>query len=578
MTSRKSDLTCTADRVFRNAKVYSVSLDDTVTRAEAVAVKDGKIVYVGTNDGVQAYVGDTTEITECQGNTLLPGFGDGHMHLGVSSKRYAGVIFIDLREIDPQEGEYYAKEMQKRLRSYADAHPDAKAILGFGWDRGWFDGSQGFPVRPITREDLDAAVPDKPVILDSFCGHVCLFNSKALEEAGLLHTGVEQIDGGIIRIGKDGVPDGYVAEMAAIYAVKALTPSSAETKEGLHAGLSAALADFARQGLTLASDYLHVQSSYETIAQMARDGELTLRMSGSFTIYDNTADEDLAYAVEHMHTYDVDDLVKADAAKFFVDGNPATFTPYTEQSIRNNGYPEGFCGELLWDEEHLNTAAAAAQKAGFNLHAHAMGDRGVAVAAAAFSAARSREDPEKKARNVIIHITLATDESKRIMAESGMIANLQPLWAAATENNSVGEYENFGKAREKEFYPFQSIIDTGVTVAFGSDFPVEPCDIFGGIQSAITRLPAPTNVQYKVSKNDPLVNPAERISFQNAIKGYTINTAYELGLETVTGSIEVGKSAELVLIDRDLEATPVDQIYSTKVLETVFKGKTVYKA
>ena len=127
-------------------------------------------------------------------------------------------------------------------------------------------------------------------------------------------------------------------------------------------------------------------------------------------------------------------------------------------------------------------------------------------------------------------------------------------------------------------YPCKSIMDNGVVVAFGSDFTVNPFDTFGSLQAAMTRLLSPRDVQYELCKNDPVVNPAECISLQQAVKAGTINVAYELGLENVTGSIELNKSAELVLIDCDLENTPVDQYYKIKVLETVFKGKTVYKA
>ena len=566
-----------ADRVFRNAKVYSVAFDNTVTRAEAVAVRDGKIVYVGTDEGVLPFIGDTTEVTDCKGNTLLPGFGDGHMHLGVCERRYGGVILYDLMT-DYKEPEFYVKEIQRRIKAYADAHPNAKAVLGSGWDRAWFDGSVGFPARPLTRKDLDAAVPDKPVILDSFCGHVCIVNSKALEEAGLLRTGVEQIQGGLIRIGEDGIPDGYLQETAAINGFKELCKSSSWTKEDRHAAVKACIAEMAEQGLTIGTDYLYNKESYEVISQMGKDGELTLRVSGSFLFNNTTAEQDLAYAVEHRHAYDVDDLVKVDAAKFFIDGDFGLFEPYTPKACKDNGWEEGYCGEILWDEENFRKTAASAQKAGFHLHAHAMGDRAVAISANAFKAAQEEADPGKTKRNVVIHIALIRDEEKKLMGESGVIASVQPLWHGVSENGNEQERTYFGDKRYTGLYPCNTLINHGVTVAFGSDFPVYPLDTFGSIQTAIARKITPHDLQYELCKNDPVVNTAECTSLQNAVKAGTINVAYELGLENVTGSIELNKSAELVLIDCDLENTPVDQFYKIKVLETVFKGKTVYKA
>lgn len=566
-----------ADRVFINAKVYSVALDDTVTRAEAVAVKNGKIIYVGTDEGASSFIGKRTKVTDCMGNTLLPGFGDGHMHICQCTPRYVGVSFIKLQK-KHKKADYYIRQIQKLLTTYREKHPDARVIHGFGWDRGWFDGSLGFPVRPFTRKDIDAVVSDIPVMLFSYCGHVVLLNSKALEDGGLLHTGVEQVHGGLIRIGEDGIPDGYVQETAAINNIRARTPSIAYTKEDVQSAITSCLSDLAKQGLTLATDYLYDKTGYEVISKMAKEGNLTLRVRGSFTLFDKTAEDDLAYAVKNKQIYDVDDVMKVDTAKFFIDGNYALREPYTPETCKNMGWDEDFCGELLWDTGRFNEFAAAAQKAGFNLHAHAMGDRAVDVSAAVFSSARKSGDPEKKRRNVIVHLTLVSEEAKQTMADAGIVANVQPLWTGITAHGNESEYSALGKERFVSLYPYQSIIDHGVTVACGSDFPVSPSDLFGGIQTAVTRLPAPNNDLYELCKNDPVVNPSECVSLQDAIKSNTINVAYELGLEDVTGTIEPDKSADLILLDRNLENTPVDKICETKVLETVFRGNTVYKS
>lgn len=566
-----------ADRVFRNAKVYSVALDDTVTRAEAVAVAGGKIVYVGTDEGVQPFIGEKTEVTDCKGNTILPGFGDGHMHVSLSVNRYGGVRLYDLKEGPLHDPEYYIAEIQKRLKAYVAEHPDAKAVLGGGLDRAWFDGSLSGIVRPITRKDLDAAVSDRPVVIDSYCGHVCLFNSAALEKAGLLHTGIEQVPGGEIRIGEDGIPDGFVLETAAIYAVKGRFPESAWRPEDKHTAITLALADMAKEGITLCSDYLYNKDGYELLAGMAKNGELTARVSGSFTIYDKTADADLAYAIEHMHEYDVDDLMKTDAAKFFVDGIYALFEPFPPAACELMGWKEGYRGELLWDEDNFRKTAAAAQKAGFHLHAHAMGDRGGDIAADAFSYARKMEDKDGTKRNVIIHISFMKDETKRKMADAGLIANIQPLWEGLTRAGNASEETLLGEERFVSMYPSKSLMDKGVAVAFGTDFPVDPVNTFGLLQKSMTRLPLPSDSSYERCKHESAVNPAECTSLQQAVKAGTVNVAYELGLEQITGSIETGKSAELVLIDRDIEAVPAGRIYETKVLETLFKGKTVYR-
>ena len=580
MTQNNVTLAGAADRVFRNAKVYSVALDDTVTRAEAVAVKDGKIVYVGTNDGAAPFIGDKTRITDCKGCTILPGFGDGHMHIAFAEQRYGGVLLFDLKDLTPKKPEFYIAEIQKRIKAFMEEYPETPVLLGGGWDRVWFDGSLGiYPARPITRKDLDTALSDRPMVLLSYCGHVAIFNSKALEVAGMLHTGVEQIPGGEIRMGEDGIPDGFVQETAAIFTIMGRIPGCSWTKEDKHDAMAFCFTEMAKQGLTIGTDYLPNKDAYDILAQMAKNGEFTLRLSGSFTVYEKSAESDLAYAVEHRKEYEVEDLLKADAVKFFLDGNLALIEPYPPETCKAMGWAEGFRGDVLWDEENFKKIAAAAQKAGFHLHVHAMGDRAVDIAADVFGYAREQEDKDKTKRNVIVHISFIKDETKRKMAKAGLIANVQPLWENITYAGSAAEMKYFGKERFVNMYPNGSLMDNGIVVAFGSDFTVNPFDTFGSIQIAMTRLPLPTNqILYECCKNEPTVNPAECLSLQQAVKAGTINVAYELGLENITGSIEAGKSAELVLIDRDLEATPVDKIYEIKVLETLFKGKSVYKA
>ncbi|MCQ2752625.1 MAG: amidohydrolase family protein, partial [Coriobacteriales bacterium] len=189
----------TADRVFTNAKVYSIALDGTETRAQALAIKDGKIAYIGTDEGVQEFIGDATQVTDCQGGSILPGFGDAHMHFGLCHRRYSVVDLYDINNLpDVKTPDDAIKEIQKRVKEFADAHPSDPVIRGSGWAREWFIGMLGGINRPITRHDIDAAVSDRPVVLDSYCGHICLFNTKACEAAGLSKDTPEP-EAGIIR-------------------------------------------------------------------------------------------------------------------------------------------------------------------------------------------------------------------------------------------------------------------------------------------------------------------------------------------------------------------------------------------
>ena len=173
-----------ADKVYKNAKVYSIALDGTETHAEAIAIKDGKFVYVGDEAGVAEWIGNTTEVIDCNGKSVIPGLGDAHLHNAQASLMYRTCSFSDIvpnPKVDTPEG--VIKQIQEKLKAYAEMHRDIPVIRGFGWNRAWFSGGLQGIVRPFTRHDVDAVVSDKPVVLVSFCGHLALLNTKALEVA-----------------------------------------------------------------------------------------------------------------------------------------------------------------------------------------------------------------------------------------------------------------------------------------------------------------------------------------------------------------------------------------------------------
>ncbi len=203
----------TADKVYRNAKVYSVALDGIETHAEALAIKDGKFAYVGDETGVTEWIGDATEVIDCKGKSVIPGLGDAHLHHAQAVLKYGTCSFGDILpnpETDTPDG--VVKQIREKLKAYAEEHKNAPVIRGFGWDRMWFAGVLQGIVRPFTRHDVDAVIPDKPVVLTSFCGHLVLLNTKALEAAGV--TKDTDDHHGLIVKEADGTPSGYISEPA----------------------------------------------------------------------------------------------------------------------------------------------------------------------------------------------------------------------------------------------------------------------------------------------------------------------------------------------------------------------------
>ena len=562
----------TADKVYRNAKVYSVALDGTETHAEALVIKDGKFAYVGDETGATEWIGNTTEVIDCKGKSVIPGLGDAHLHHAQAVLKYGTCSFSDIipnPETDTPDG--VVKQIQEKLKAYAEEHKNAPVIRGFGWDRMWFAGVLQGIVRPFTRHDVDAVIPDKPVVLTSFCGHLVLLNTKALEAAGV--TKDTDDHHGLIVKEADGTPSGYISEPAIFRPIIYSIPNYDFTPEEYHDCLKKAFNDLNASGYTLLCDCQQVESSYAVLSEMARNGEFTARVSGVHNVNDATRESDLEKAIANRTKFDVDELFMVDTVKYFADGSLAMIEPYTE---RASDKEPGTREPLLWDEEHLKESMALANKEGFNIHTHAMGSYAIRRVIDCYENAQQLY-PNPKIRNIIAHCTFIEPEDRVRMGKSHIIASNQPGWFSDNPTEEPVMVAWWGEDVVRQTYPSKSLISNGVVCAYGSDFPVNAAYGLAGIQVAMTRRHVKLDPTYELFKDLPAALPNECVSLKEALQAHTIHVAYQAHLEKVTGSIEVGKSAELVVLDSNIETTPADQIQDIKVLETVFKGKTVFK-
>lgn len=562
----------TADKVYRNAKVYSVALDGTETHAEALVIKDGKFAYVGDETGATEWIGNTTEVIDCKGKSVIPGLGDAHLHHAQAVLKYGTCSFSHIvpnPETDTPDG--VVKLIQEKLKTYAEEHKNAPVIRGFGWDRMWFAGVLQGIVRPFTRHDVDAVIPDKPVVLTSFCGHLVLLNTKALEAAGV--TKDTDDHHGLIVKEADGTPSGYISEPAIFRPIIYSIPNYDFTPEEYHDCLKKAFNDLNASGYTLLCDCQQVESSYAVLSEMARNGEFTARVSGVHNVNDATRESDLEKAIANRTKFDVDELFMVDTVKYFADGSLAMIEPYTE---RASDKEPGTREPLLWDEEHLKESMALANKEGFNIHTHAMGSYAIRRVIDCYENAQQLY-PNPKIRNIIAHCTFIEPEDRVRMGKSHIIASNQPGWFSDNPTEEPVMVAWWGEDVVRQTYPSKSLIDNGVVCAYGSDFPVNAAYGLAGIQVAMTRRHVKQDPTYELFKDLPAALPNECVSLKEALQAHTIHVAYQAHLEKVTGSIEVGKSAELVVLDSNIETTPADQIQDIKVLETVFKGKTIFK-
>ena len=557
----------TADKVYRNAKVYSVALDGTETHAEALVIKDGKFAYVGDETGATEWIGNTTEVIDCKGKSVIPGLGDAHLHHAQAVLKYGTCSFSHIvpnPETDTPDG--VVKLIQEKLKTYAEEHKNAPVIRGFGWDRMWFAGVLQGIVRPFTRHDVDAVIPDKPVVLTSFCGHLVLLNTKALEAAGV--TKDTDDHHGLIVKEADGTPSGYISEPAIFRPIIYSIPNYDFTPEEYHDCLKKAFNDLNASGYTLLCDCQQVESSYAVLSEMARNGEFTARVSGVHNVNDATRESDLEKAIANRTKFDVDELFMVDTVKYFADGSLAMIEPYTE---RASDKEPGTREPLLWDEEHLKESMALANKEGFNIHTHAMGSYAIRRVIDCYENAQQLY-PNPQIRNTFIE-----PEDRVRMGKSHIIASNQPGWFSDNPTEEPVMVAWWGEDVVRQTYPSKSLISNGVVCAYGSDFPVNAAYGLAGIQVAMTRRHVKLDPTYELFKDLPAALPNECVSLKEALQAHTIHVAYQAHLEKVTGSIEVGKSAELVVLDSNIETTPADQIQDIKVLETMFKGKTVFK-
>ena len=568
-----------ADRVFKNAKVYSVALDGTETRAESVAVKDGKFVFIGSNADAENYIDQNTVITDCKGGSILPGFCDSHMHFSISVRRFGVAdlygLFANLKERNVHA---LVKDLQKTVKEFADSHPNDAVIHGSGWDRAWFLGELGGEVRHLSRHDIDAVVPDRPVVLDSTCGHATLFNTKALEVAGITKD-TPDMEGGIIRREADGTPDGYFQEPIVIQWACGRIPDFEYTYEQHRNAILAAQDFFAARGFTYLCDCMAMELPYQAITDLAKEGKLNVRLDGVFNCNDGTREQDYAYAVANKGKTDVGDIWKIDTVKYFMDGEFAMLEPYPDKYCDENGLPRGYgtTEALLWDVEHYRESFAKVQEAGFNIHVHCFGDLATKETVNAMENAQ-KYDKKGTLRNVIAHDAFVAPEDKKRMAKAGIIAAIQPQWEYTNEVDSAMILDNVGAKRFGGIYPNGSLVREGIVCTSGSDFTVTLPDALEGMATAMLRRAVKSSEYYEAYKDFPAMDTSECITLKDALMSWTINGAYQFHRENVTGSIEVGKSAELVVLDGDIENTPVEDICSLKIMETVFKGKTTFLA
>lgn len=535
----------TADLILRGGEVYTV--DAARSWATSVAVRDGRIVYVGSDSLPRGLAGPGTEVVDLAGKMVLPGFQDGHVHPIDAGVELGDCTLYDLTT---------AAAIADSIRACASAHPDDAWVRGGGWQLPVFQDAN--PSKLL----LDRAVPDRPALIYAADGHSAWVNSRALALAEVSRDTPDPPNGRIERDPRTREPSGTLREDA-ISLVAKIVP--ARTDAELVAGLERAQSLATRFGITTVFSATTDEAALRAYTEADRRGALKLRVVAALHFDDPLADSILPRLRELRRRFS-SPRVRPLAVKLFADGviearTAALLAPYLDR--------QADAGKPIYDAARLKDVAVALDRDGFQIHVHAIGDRAVRMTLDAFAYTRARNGLHD-ARHTITHLELIDPEDVPRFRDLGVVANFQALWANGDEYLTRLTEPALGPERSRWLYPIASLVRSGAVVSGGSDWSVSSLNPLDAIEAGITHRQPGDSAQRPW-------NPAERADRATMIAMYTINAAYQNHLERETGSIEVGKLADLIVLDRNLFEIPVEEIHTARVLRTLLQGRTVFE-
>lgn len=538
-----------ARQVFLNGSIHTFNKQLEII--EAISIKDGVIEQIGSNEEIKKIIDKNTSVINLEGKMMMPSFHDAHSHPIWSGIDQYKCVVSELYEIEGMQS-----EIKECLNS--ELTKTTGWLVGTGLNIGIFPA--GNPNKSL----LDEISTDIPIYVDASDGHSGLANSKALELAGITANTSNPEQGIIERDPNTGEPSGTLREPAAMNLVRDITPKDTD-----------ALYD---KGLIFAQDLAHSFGITSSIAasvgkqhmatykRAAVNNQLNLRvitclsLGGLFVRNSGSFDDVLKDRARYS-----DPRINVDCVKIFIDGvlegqTGAVLEPYLDS---------GNYGQLYFDQDTLNHAVARFDADNIQIHTHAIGDRAVRSILDAFEfaiAINGRTDN----RHHISHLQMIDPADIPRFKELGVAANFQAAWALPDEWITDINTPELGIKRVNKMYPIASVFRAGGLIVGGSDWAVSTMNPLVAIETAIRREDPDDRIQGVLNEN-------ERMTLVEMLKAYTINAAYLMHQENLTGSIEVGKAADLIILERNLYDIPIEEISEVRVLETIIEGKTVYR-
>ena len=566
-----------ADLAYRNGYVYTVDARDSVQ--QALAVLDGRIVYVGNEAGIDAYIGPRTRVVDLRGRMLMPGLVDGHMHpLNGGASLLKCNLNYERLTIDQMQA-----RIQKCLDDTRNREPD-------GWLEvvNWFQEAMLPSGTVTTRAVLDGLETSRPIFVESSFGHTALVNGRAIQLAGIGKGTSDPANG---KIGRDsaGAPNGLLDDAAQRLVDRLIPP--AQPDDDVRA-VKAALDAARKQGITSFLDAKATEATLTAFATVQQEGGLTARAHFALLIQPSEGPEPQKVISRLTHLrrrYDQGTVAAKPSltvrnVKLFLDGvisapalTGAMLEPYRLPSdaganavwkAGNNRGPPVYIAAPV-----LRPLLIAVARAGFEPHMHADGDRAVREGLDAAAALRS-EFPGRDIRIAMAHDEIVDPEDFARFRQLNVVPVLSFQWEKRAPDTVDNAEKYLGPARFKLVEPAGFLADAGARIAFGSDWPVDTLDEWFALKVGVTRMNSPSagaDYQARLGEDKGLTR-------QQALRAITLNSSYELHQDAETGSLERGKLADLIVLDRNVLTIPAEGIAETKVLQTVVGGRIVYFA